>query len=83
MPNYIADLNDEHDFPTWDHLPAEDVRNPQFHVATGTNRPGRGSGSSHHPYPPSWHWCLLGEIQSFETMSFMRYRTVVTDDNGE
>lgn len=75
MTNF-TDLNDERDFPTWDHLPGELQFSPSHHTLDRGSRPGVG-----HKHTPKRHWCFLGEIQSFD--NFLRYRTIVKDGNGE
>ena len=58
----FTNLNDEDAFPPWMHLPDHGNRSPYYYSPSGT---------------PKRHWCLLGEIQSFDP--FIRYRTIIKD----
>lgn len=75
MTNF-NDLKNEEDFPTWNNLPYEWDFSPSHHTQSRGRSPGARSIAT-----PKRHWCLLGEIQHFD--NFLRYRTIVNDDNGK
>ncbi len=65
------DLNDKHDFPTYGRLPGEDGPDPRYYAI----RPNDTR------YSLKRHWCLLAEIESFD--SWGRYRTIARDATGK
>jgi hypothetical protein len=64
-----VDLRDERAFPTFGHLPSDEILDLNYFTST--------DGSYFHP---KRHWCLLAEIT--EVGYFLRLRLTVRDKSG-
>ncbi|KAK3689464.1 hypothetical protein B0T22DRAFT_172636 [Podospora appendiculata] len=68
MATKFNDFNNAAAFPAWDLLPYDNMIDKRYDDQNGL---------------PKRHWCFLAEIHSYSLLSFLRFRTVVNDDNGQ